>query len=73
MNTNDLNARSSLTRRQRRTQAPRVECLESRELLTYPFAGVAFQINQALFHHKNTAAATITGVNIVAQKRLGWP
>ena len=56
MNTNDLNARSSLTRRQRRTQAPRVECLESRELMAYPFPGVAFQINQALFHHKNTAA-----------------
>src|SRR5271157_4685468 len=63
MNTNDLNARSSLTRRQRRSQAPRVECLESRELLTYPAAGVAYLINQALFHHKNTAVQVVTGVN----------
>ena len=63
MNTNDLNARSSLTRRQRRSQAPRVECLESRELLTYPAAGVNFLINQALFHHKNTAVQVVTGVD----------
>ena len=56
MNTNDLNARSSLTRRQRRTQAPRVECLESRELLTYPFTFVNVGIFQAVHNHKNTAA-----------------
>ena len=63
MNINDLNVRSSLTRRQRRSQAPRVECLESRELLTYPFAGVNFLIYQAVVHHKNTAVQVINGVN----------
>ena len=63
MNTNKLNARSSLARRQRRGQAPRVECLESRELLTYPAAGVTFLINEALFHHKNTAFQVIDGVD----------
>jgi|SRR5271165_955531 len=63
MNTNDLNARSSLTRRQRRSQAPRVECLESRELLTYPAAGVNFLIYQAVVHHHNTAFQTIAGVD----------
>jgi hypothetical protein len=73
MNTNDLNARSSLTRRQRRTQAPRVECLESRELMAYPAFGVAFQINQALFHHKNTAAVIITGVNSSLRNDLAGP
>ena len=70
MNTNDLNARSSLTRRQRRTQAPRVECLESRELMAYPVLGVAYQINQALFHHKNTAPIVIAGVNASLDRRL---
>ncbi len=63
MNTNALNARSSLARRQRRGQAPRVECLESRELLTYPAAGVTFLVNEALFHHKNTAFQVIDGVD----------
>ena len=63
MNTSDLNARSSLTRRQRRSQAPRVECLESREVLSYPAATVTHLINQALFHHKNTALQTIAVVN----------
>jgi hypothetical protein len=70
MNTSDLNARSSLTKRQRRGQAPRVECLESRELLAYPAAAVAFQINQALFHHKNTAPIVIAGVNASLDKDL---
>jgi hypothetical protein len=64
MNTNDLNARPSLTKRQRRGQAPRVECLESRELLTYPIAGVNFLIYQAVVHHKNTAFQVINGVNM---------
>ena len=63
MNTNKLNARSSLARRQRRGQAPRVECLESRELLTYPAAGVTFLVNKALFDHKNTAFQVINGVD----------
>ncbi len=63
MNTNDLNARSSLTRRQRRSQAPRVECLESRELLTYPAPGVNFLIYQAVVHHQNTAFQTIAYVD----------
>ena len=63
MNTNELNARSSLARRQRRGQAPRVECLESRELLTYPAAGVNFLIHEALFDHKNTAFQAINGVD----------
>jgi len=63
MNTNDLNARPSLTRRQRRSQAPRVECLESRELLTYPIAGVNFLIFQAVVHHQNTAFQVINGVH----------
>ena len=63
MNTSDLNARSSLTKRQRRSLAPRVECLESREVLSYPTATVTHLINQALFHHKNTALQTIAVVN----------
>ena len=63
MNTSDLNARSPLTRRQRRGQAPRVECLESRELLTYPFLGVQYEIYQAVHNHKNTAVLTYTHVN----------
>jgi hypothetical protein len=63
MNISDLNARSSLTKRQRRSLAPRVECLESREVLSYPATGVQHLINQALFHHKNTGAQTIALVN----------
>ena len=72
MNTNDLNARPSLTKRQRRSQAPRVECLESRELLTYPIAGVNFLIYQAVVHHKNTAFQVINGVNKSLSKRLDY-
>jgi len=63
MNTNDLNARSSLTRRQRRSQAPRVECLESREVLSYPAAGVNYLIYEAVVKHKNTAVQVVTGVD----------
>ena len=73
MNTNDLNARSSLTRRQRRSQAPRVECLESRELLTYPIAGVNFLIYQAVVHHKNTAFQVIAGVDNSLRIDLAGP
>ena len=60
MNTSDLNARSALTKRQRRSHVPRVECLESRELLTYPAPGVNFLIYQAVVHHKNTAYGTFS-------------
>ncbi len=73
MNTNDLNARPSLTRRQRRSQAPRVECLESRELLTYPFAGVKFLIYEAVVQHKNTAFQTIAGVDNRLRTDLAGP
>ena len=73
MNTNDLNARSSLTRRQRRSQAPRVECLESRELLTYPFAGVNFLIYEAVVQHKNTAFQAIAGVDNRLRTDLAGP
>jgi hypothetical protein len=73
MNTNDLNARSSLTRRQRRSQAPRVECLESRELLTYPAAGVNFLIYQAVVHHQNTAFQVIAGVDNSLRNDLAGP
>ncbi len=73
MNTNDLNARPSLTRRQRRSQAPRVECLESRELLTYPFAGVNFLIYEAVVQHKNTAFQTIAGVDNRLRTDLAGP
>ncbi len=73
MNTNDLNARPSLTTRQRRSQAPRVECLESRELLTYPFAGVNFLIYEAVVHHKNTAFQTIAGVDNRLRTDLAGP
>ena len=73
MNTNDLNARSSLTRRQRRSQAPRVECLESRELLTYPAAGVNFLIYQAVVHHENTAFQVIAGVDNSLRNDLAGP
>lgn len=70
MSTNDMNARSSLSRRQQRGLAPRVECLESRELLTYPTTGVAFLINQALFHHENTAFRAINLVNSALRNEL---
>ena len=74
MNTNDLNARSSLTRRQRRSQAPRVECLESRELLAgYPVVAVSGLVNAALFAHKNTAFQTITGVDNRLRTDLAGP
>ena len=73
MNTNDLNARPSLTRRQRRSQAPRVECLESRELLTYPFAGVNFLIYEAVVQHKNTAFQTIADVDNRLRTDLAGP
>ena len=73
MNTNDLNARPSLTRRQRRSQAPRVECLESRELLTYPFAGVNFLIYEAVVQHKNTAFQAIAGVDNRLRTDLAGP
>ena len=64
MNTNDLNARFSVTKRQRRSQAPRVECLESRELLAgYPVVAVTGLVNAALFAHKNTAFQTINTVD----------
>jgi hypothetical protein len=71
MNTNDLNARSSLTKRQRRSQAPRVECLESRELLTYPAPLVQGLINQAVFAHRNTAVQTIALVDNALKIDLG--
>jgi len=70
MNTSDLNARSALTKRQRRSHVPRVECLESRELLAYPFAGVNYLIHQAVVHHKNTALQTIAGVNASLDRDL---
>jgi len=73
MNTNDLNARSSLTKRQRRSHVPRVECLESREVLSYPALGVQYLINQALFHHRNTAFQTIAGVNNSLRADLAGP
>ena len=64
MNTNDLNARFSVTKRQRRSHAPRVECLESRELLAgYPVNAVSGLVNAALFAHKNTAFQTINTVD----------
>ena len=63
MNTSDLNARSSLTKRQRRSHVPRVEGLESRELMAYPGATVAYLINQALFHHKTTAPQVVAVVD----------
>ena len=71
MNTNDLNARSSLTKRQRRSQAPRVECLESRELLTYPAVAVQGLVNQALFAHRNTAFQTVALVDTGLKIDLG--
>jgi hypothetical protein len=73
MNTNDLNARPSLTKRQRRAQAPRVECLESRELLAYPAAGVNFLIYQAVVHHQNTAFQVIAGVDNSLRNDLAGP
>ena len=63
MNISDLNARSSLTKRQRRSLAPRVECLESREVLTYPAGTVNFLIYEAVVKHVNTAFLTINTVN----------